>query len=165
MRQIASIGEALAGVTYTDRPTVKVVIHHDDKILILNNGLLPGGGVDAGETLQDAIGRELQEELGAVVNNIEEIGLVEQFRPFLEKRYLVYGYTAELVEFTGNLNPQNEGEANFVPYWVTKDEAVNITSASIKELTASTPSFDSDATQGKLHNLMTSYKIIKASTN
>ncbi len=162
MRQIASIGEAFTNITYIDRPTVKVVIHHDDKILILNNGLLPGGGVEEGETISDSIKRELQEEIGAIVSNVKEIGLVEQFRSFLKKRYLVYGYSADLVEFTHTPNPQDIGEANFEKHWVTTEEALRMITASVKELQASTQTFESDATQGKLYNLMTSFEIIKA---
>lgn len=162
MRQIASIGEAFTDIAYIDRPTVKVVIRHDDKILILNNGLLPGGGVEEGETISDSIKRELQEEIGAIVSNVKEIGLVEQFRSFLKKRYLVYGYSAEFVAFTHTPKPQDIGEANFEKNWVTTEEVLRMIATSIEELQVSTQNFESDATQGKLYNLMTSFEIIKA---
>lgn len=162
MKQLATIGAA-KNVHYTDRPTVKVVIQNGDKILLLNNGLLPGGGVDNEETFEHAITRELQEELGASVTGIKEIGLVEQFRPFLEKRYLVYGYTAELVDFSNSTNPQDDGEANFTLRWHTVEDALKLITKSIDEIKVSVTDFDSDATQGKLYNLMTSYELVAAS--
>lgn len=161
MKLLASIGSNTGSEHYIDRPTVKVVIHNDGKILLLDNGLLPGGGVDENETPQQAITRELQEELGASVSNVKEIGFVEQFRPFLGKRYLVYGYTAELVGFNNATNPQDDGEANFVLHWLTFDDALKLIADSIKETQVSSD-FDNDLTQGKLYNLMTSYELIAA---
>lgn len=36
---------------------------------------LPGGGVEAGETAEEALGRELLEEVGATVLSMEQLGL------------------------------------------------------------------------------------------
>lgn len=160
MKRLASIGSTAESIHYIDRPTVKVVIRNDERILLLNNGLLPGGGVDKNETLEQATTRELEEELSVSVSNIKEIGLVEQFRPFLEKRYLVYGYTAELVEFSKSTNPQDEGEANFTIQWLTPEDALSLIASSINDIKASVADFDSDATQGTLYNLMTSYELV-----
>ena len=55
MNPLATIGQADTSIQYTDRPTVKVVIKNDNKVLVLNKGLLPGGGIDPGESDQDAI--------------------------------------------------------------------------------------------------------------
>ncbi len=69
MNILATIGQVDTSIQYTDRPTVKVVIKNNSKVLVLNKGLLPGGGIDPGETDQDAITRELQEELGVTVKD------------------------------------------------------------------------------------------------
>ena len=100
MNTLATIGQIDPSIQYTDRPTVKVVIKNDNKLLILNKGLLPGGGIDPGESDHDAITRELQEELGVTVKHIQEIGTVVQYRNLLDKKYLINGYTA-LLDTTG----------------------------------------------------------------
>jgi 8-oxo-dGTP pyrophosphatase MutT (NUDIX family) len=49
--------------------TVRVLIVQDDKILLVKETLdgrwaFPGGGVDYGETIESAVAREIEEELG-----------------------------------------------------------------------------------------------------
>jgi 8-oxo-dGTP pyrophosphatase MutT (NUDIX family) len=148
MNILATIGQEETLIQYTDRPTVKVVIKKDDKLLILNNGLLPGGGIDSGESDYDAINRELQEELCVTVEDVHEIGTVVQFRNLLGKKYLINGYTATLDTFKGSTNPQDEGEAQFTIQWLSPDDAIVYVASSIEE--AKLETMDDDANQGKL---------------
>ena len=67
MKTLKIIGQIDPSISYENRPTVKIVIKHGDEVLILNRGLLPGGGINPGESDQDAINRELKEELGVAV--------------------------------------------------------------------------------------------------
>lgn len=127
--------------------------------MLLNEGLLPGGGVDSGESDNDAITRELQEELGVTVKNIEQIGIVVQYRNFLGKKYIINGYTAVL-ESTGAItNPQDEGEANFTAQWLTLEDTLSFVEKSVEEVKIKP--MDGDTNQGKLYNLMTTYELLK----
>ncbi len=159
MNILATIGQIDTSMQYTDRPTVKVVIKKDDKLLILNKGLLPGGGIDPGESDHDAIIRELQEELGVTVKHIQEIGTVVQYRNLLDKKYLINGYSAVLNTTGGLTNPQDEGEAKFVIQWLNLGDAIAYVSGSIEE--AKLKPMDDDINQGKLYNLMTTYEFLK----
>ena len=159
MNPIAIIGTIDESITYADRPTVKVVIKNDDDILLLNNGLLPGGGIDAAESDLDAISRELQEELGATVTDIHKIGEVIQYRNLLSKRYIIKGYIAKLESISGQTNPQDVGESQFTQNWFPLSEALNMVSRSIE--TAKTKSMDNDANQGKLYNLMSTFELLE----
>lgn len=160
MNTLATIGKFDASIRYIDRPTVKVIIRKGNAILLLNKGLLPGGGIDFGESDNDAITRELQEELGITVKNIEQIGMVIQYRNFLGKKYTINGYAAAL-ESTGAItNPQDEGEANFTVQWLSLEDALSFVEKSVEE--AKIKPMDDDANQGKLYNLMTTLKLLKA---
>lgn len=159
MNVLATIGQIDTSLHYTDRPTVKVVIKNDDKLLILNKGLLPGGGIDPGESDHDAIIRELQEELGITVKDTREIGTVVQYRNLLDKKYLINGYSAALNTTSGLTNPQDEGEAQFTIQWLSLKDAMAYVSDSIEE--AKLKSMDDDSNQGKLYNLMTTYEFLK----
>jgi 8-oxo-dGTP pyrophosphatase MutT (NUDIX family) len=138
---------------------VKVVIKKDDKLLILNKGLLPGGGIDSDESDHDAITRELQEELGVTVKDIQGIGTIVQYRNLLNKKYLINGYAAELETTGGLTSPQDEGETKFTVQWLTLDKAIAYVTESIEEVKLKP--MDDDANQGKLYNLMTTFTLLK----
>lgn len=160
MNILATIGQQDASIHYTDRPTVKVVIKRGDTVLLLNQGLLPGGGVDDGESDNDAIARELQEELGVTVKDVHEIGTVVQYRNFLKRKYIINGYAAELDSMGGITSPQDDGEAQFVMKWLNAKDAKEFVGRSIEE--AKLRPMDDDANQGRLYNLMTTYELLNA---
>lgn len=159
MSTITHIGHIDESIIYIDRPTVKVVIKKDDTVLLLNNGLLPGGGVDEMESDSDAVARELREELGVTVQGIEEIGIVIQYRNFLGKRYIINGYSATLTSVGGPTDPQDAGEARFTQTWLPIDNALEFVSSSIAA--AKAMPMNDDAHQGRLYNLTTTYELLK----
>ena len=72
------------------KPTIRVagLLIHEGSILRVEQGrgderywLLPGGGVKFGETLQDGLRREFQEELGMRVGVQRLVAIVESTRP------------------------------------------------------------------------------------
>jgi 8-oxo-dGTP diphosphatase len=73
-----------------DKPTIRVagLLIHEGSILMVEQGrgddrywLLPGGGVLFGETLADALRRELREELGMRVGVQGLVAIVESISP------------------------------------------------------------------------------------
>jgi ADP-ribose pyrophosphatase YjhB (NUDIX family) len=73
-----------------DKPTIRVagLLVHEGSILMVEQGrgddrywLLPGGGVQFGETLSDALRREFQEELGMRVGVQRLVAIVESISP------------------------------------------------------------------------------------
>ncbi len=160
MNILQTIGQPDKEIEYLDRPTVKVVIKKDDKVLLLNDGLLPGGGIDAGESDNEAITRELQEELGVTIEDTQEIGMIIQYRNFLEKKYVIRGYTATIKTTGGITSPQDKGEASFVEQWFTLEDAIAHVTLSIKQ--AARKSMNDDTNQGKLYNLTTTLHLLKS---
>ncbi len=73
-----------------EKPTIRVagLLIHEGSILMVEQGrgddhywLLPGGGVLFGETLSDALKRELREELGMRVGVQRLVAIVESISP------------------------------------------------------------------------------------
>ena len=59
-----------------------------------------GGGVEDNEKLEDALKRELQEELGANVEIIEKIGIVSDYYNLIHRHNINNYYLCKIVSFT-----------------------------------------------------------------
>jgi 8-oxo-dGTP pyrophosphatase MutT (NUDIX family) len=159
------IGVHNPSIEYKDRLTVKALIFNNkNKVLIINNGLLPGGGVeDYDEDNITALRRETIEELGIAISDIKEIGQVVQYRDHIHKKYIIHGYKVRFVDNLSNTNPQNQGEADFIHDWYTVDDAINLTNNSINQMLDINAGLD-DNNQGKLFNLMTTLELLNLYT-
>ena len=118
----------------------RAVIKHEDKILLAHrkgesNTFLPGGHIEAGEYAEDALKRELKEELG-VESNIEGfVGLVEH--KFIDDNDGRYHEEINIV-FKATINETEvssaEGHLEFM--WISPDdfEKENLLPSSFRKL-------------------------------
>jgi len=77
-----SYGERLTGLSYRPRDGAYALIARDGLIALVRHGGkldLPGGGMDPGETPEDAVVRECREETGFAVRTGALIGEVVQY--------------------------------------------------------------------------------------
>jgi len=90
----------------TIRPKVVCILRRGASILLIratdpedNQSFLtpPGGGVQFGESLEQAIRRELHEELGVDVSEFERLGMLENFFRFdgQDEHELVYVFAVD----------------------------------------------------------------------
>ena len=81
-------GTRIDGVAYKYRPSAYALVRNSDGDFAVARTpvacFLPGGGIDPGETPEETIGREAQEECGLVLKPLSRIGLAIEFAYSIE---------------------------------------------------------------------------------
>jgi len=86
---------------------------------------LPGGGIEDGEDIIQALRREAMEEIGCEIDNIKELGIVEEYRNQFSLHQLSYCFIANLKGEKGTPNLEaDEIEDGFETVWLNIDDAI-----------------------------------------
>ncbi|MBD8918411.1 MAG: 8-oxo-dGTP diphosphatase [Lachnospiraceae bacterium] len=105
--------------------TVVCLIHNEDSFLLQDRVkedwkgyTLPGGHIEPGESIVDAVVRETKEETGLMIKSPRLCG-IKQF-PIEGGRYIVFLFETD--QFEGKIVDSDEGKM----YWVKKSELSNV---------------------------------------
>ena len=116
---------------YALRPTVKVILIDKDNNVALMKArghyLLPGGGVEAGEDKIAALKREILEEVGCQIEQIEEFGVAHQYRNKSMTHYEIHFFTAHVAGEKGTPTTTQEDELKDVEiYWCSREKVLEL---------------------------------------
>lgn len=89
-----------------------VIQKRDPKRYAWSGVALPGGHIEAGESLHEAVVREVYEETGLTISNPRLVGM-KHWHTKEGTRYLVFLYRTK--DFTGEIQSTEEGEIKWVP--------------------------------------------------
>lgn len=76
----------------------------------------PGGHLEHGESIVESTIRELKEETGLTVSNLQNCGFVQWYNPAKDLQYIVFLFKTST--FSGNIKDSAEGKVR----WMTLDE-------------------------------------------
>lgn len=114
--------------SYKTEFTNMVMIRRDDGMVLVQERILhwkgiafPGGHADPGESFERSAEREILEETGLTVKNLELCGIVHWDCPERKEKFIVFLYRTS--DFSGELISETEEGKVF---WVKEDELKNM---------------------------------------
>jgi ADP-ribose pyrophosphatase YjhB (NUDIX family) len=118
---------------YKERGAARAVVFDNEKkiallhVMKLRYHKLPGGGIEKGESMEDALRREVSEEIGCSIGNVRELGIVEEFRNKSSLHQLSYCFLADLAGEKGVPHlEQGEIDDGFETVWLSIKDAIKI---------------------------------------
>lgn len=115
---------------YAVRPTSKgFVFDKEGRACLLHVGSLfglPGGGIEEGETPEQAFIRECKEEIGCEVEIISWIGTVLQTKAMQAKKYEIHYFVGKVIGEKGKPEPASDTDAIFAFEWHPESELLSL---------------------------------------
>jgi 8-oxo-dGTP pyrophosphatase MutT (NUDIX family) len=123
--------------SYELRLAVKVIIFDKENKLAMvgvRYRLLPGGGVEEGENMIEAVIREAKEEVGCDIKVGNEIAITEEFRLKNKRRQETHFFLATVVGEKGVPQSTQEDEQGMEVNWYNLAEAVELLEKEVEEI-------------------------------
>ena len=137
MQLIRTIRDADLGMdvppppAYEERRAARAVVFDSDGNIALLHATkkhyhkLPGGEIEKGETIEAALRREVLEEIGCAIENLTELGMIEEYRNKLKLYQISYCFLAHVVGEKGEQNLEaGELADGHDPEWLSIEQAI-----------------------------------------
>ena len=130
MKKVQLKNDDYLGYVKNLRHACRGIVVNDDKVLLgyeekNDKYIIPGGGVENGETYEQCCERELLEETGMQVRAKEEYLEIEEL--FCDWRHINHYFVCDLIKDTGNVNlTEGEKQAGCTFKWLPMEQALDI---------------------------------------
>ena len=119
-------------IRYKLRRAARALLFRGDTIAILaaeklQIHKLPGGGIDAHESISEGLEREILEETGCKIGNIRELGITVEQRDSIALLQFSYVFCADVVDDSGKPSfTEKEAAEGFRLQWMRVSEALDL---------------------------------------
>lgn len=119
-------------ITFERRAARAVLYDEAGRIAVMHFAVtgvykLPGGGIDEGEDIQAALYREVREEAGYEITDVQELGVVEEDRYLCGMHQTSYCFMAKASKFVGTELTDEEAAQGMELVWTDSiDDAITM---------------------------------------
>lgn len=129
MKNVNIYGNCFNNKPTNIREACRAIIVKDDNVLIsyetkTNQLMLPGGGLELGETYEQCLIREIEEETGYIIEVNEKIVTINEY--YGDTLWINHYYICNIVG-NGNIElSQEEKQEGMIPKWFNLNECLTI---------------------------------------
>ncbi len=112
-----------------DRKASKVILLDENNNILLTgreHRLLPGGGLEVGESFEEAAIRECKEEVGYDIQILYTIGFTDEFRSQEGRHQVTYCFVAKIVGEQSTPTTIEEEEQGFIFEWLSVEDTISL---------------------------------------
>jgi 8-oxo-dGTP diphosphatase len=147
---------------YLERRVAKAVIVNDEGLTLTQGPYLIGGGVEEGETFEQALHREAIEEAGIEVEIVRPLGVIVGYRDALKKKYFTQGYFCTYLRTVSEPTTTDTEELDQKLEWLPPEESIKRIESEIEMLKhADQGTFTGDEYQSRLYNRQMTLAFLK----
>ena len=129
MKELDILGDNCFETFSKTRTGCRGIVVNDGKILVsretnVDLWLIPGGGLEDGETLVECCAREVLEETGFIIEPVEEYLLVNEY--YEEYKYVTHYFICKMVGLGHQNLTEEEKSRGLVPKWLDLQDLLSI---------------------------------------
>ena len=129
MKELDILGDNRFEMFSKMRTGCRGIVVNDGNILVSREAnvdlwLIPGGGLEDGETLGECCAREVLEETGFIIEPVEEYLLVNEY--YEEYKYVTHYFICKMVGIGHQNLTEEEKSRGLVPKWLDLQDLLSI---------------------------------------
>lgn len=132
LEEVSDVSKGIDVSSFREREAARAILFDEDNLVPImfvsnhNYHKLLGGGIDEGETILEALDREILEEVGSTIKVLGDVGKILEYREKFNLKQISHCFFGDVISKGEPNLDQHELDRGFQVKWVNLDEAISL---------------------------------------